>query len=102
MAQGVGERRRAPRAEVAVDCTLRRRHGTPISCRTVELGPGGMSVASQRPLATDELLRFDLAGDEGLQGEARVLRQRAHQVYVLRFEHLQDAVRARLERFAGG
>jgi hypothetical protein len=103
MAQGLGERRRAPRAEVAVSCTLRRRTGSPIACRTVELGPGGMSVCSERPLATDELLSFDLppAGDTALTGRARVLRQQAHQVYVLRFEYLQDAVRAVLAQLAG-
>jgi hypothetical protein len=102
MAQGVDERRRAPRTQLAVGCTLRRRHGSPISCRTVEVGAGGMSVESRRPLAEDELLQFDLplAGEPELCGEARVLRQQAHQVYALRFEHLGDAMRARIERFA--
>ena len=62
-----------------------------------------MSVVSRRPLATDELLRFDLplSDEEQVRGEARVLRQKAHQIYALRFEHLQDATRARLEQFAG-
>ena len=83
-------------------CTLRRRTGTPIMCETVDVGPGGMSVESHRPLATDELLSFDLPPTDGtaITGQARVLRQRAHHVYALRFEHLQDAVRARLEQLA--
>ena len=86
-----------------MECTLRRRHGAPIACQTVELGPGGMSVASVRPLATDELLLFDLplTAEEQVRGEARVLRQKAHRVYALRFEHMQDAARARLAQFAG-
>ena len=102
MAQRVSERRRAPRAELAVACKLHRRTGSAIDCETVEVGPGGMSVCSDRPLATDELLGFDLPQEAGtpLTGRARVLRQQAHRVYVLRFEHLQDAVRAGLEQLA--
>ena len=47
------------------------------------------------------MLRFDLPVDDAqkLSGEARVLRQHGHQVYALAFEHLQEAVRIRLERF---
>lgn len=102
MAQGLSERRRAPRAELALACRLHRRTGSAIECETVEVGPGGMSVCSERPLATDELLSFDLPPAEGtpLTGRARVLRQQAHRVYVLRFEQLQDAVRGRLEQLA--
>ena len=104
MAQRASERRRAARAGLAVSCTLHRRTGAPIACETVEVGPGGMSVCSRRPLATDELLSFDLPPEGGtaLTGHARVLRQEAHQVYVLRFEHLQDAVRSGLEQLAAG
>jgi hypothetical protein len=101
MARSNGERRGEPRAEVRLPCTLRRPHGTPVTCETVEIGPGGMSVASRRPLAQDEMLRFDLPAADGqkLCGEARVLRQHGHEVYALAFEHLQEAVRLRLERF---
>ena len=105
MAQEVSDRRRAPRAALAVECKLRRRNGPPIHCRTVELGPGGMSVASARPLAQDEVLDFDLphpAGAAELCGQARVLRQQGHQLYALRFERLADAARAGLERLAAG
>jgi len=96
----VSERRDGARADVAVACTLRRRTGAPISCRTVDVGPGGMSVHSVRPLATDELFAFDLppAGGTSLTGRARVLRQQAHQVYALRFEHLPDAMRDGLDQ----
>ena len=83
-------------------CTLHRRTGSAIACETVEVGPGGMSVCTGRPLATDELVSFDLppASDTPLTGRARVLRHEGHQVYVLRFERLQDTVRAGLEQLA--
>ena len=101
MAGSLRERRGEPRAEVRLPCTLRRAHGAPVTCETVEIGPGGLSVASRRPLAPDEMLRFDLpvADEPRLSGEARVLRQHGHQVYALGFEHLQEAVRVRLEQF---
>jgi PilZ domain len=102
MGQRASERRRAPRARLAMACRLRRRTGSAIACETVEVGPAGMSVCSARPLATDELLSFDLPPASGtpLTGQARVLRQQAHQVYVLRFEHLPEAVGAELEQLA--
>jgi PilZ domain len=98
MAQRVDERRREPRAELALACTLRRRIGAPLSCRTVDVGAGGMSVLSGRPLAPDELLVFELeeAGGAPLTGRATVLRQQAHQVYALAFTQLPDAARATL------
>jgi hypothetical protein len=94
MAQRVDERRREPRAELALECTLKRRIGAPISCRTVDVGTGGMSVLSGRPLATDELLAFELG--DGVTGRATVLRQQTHQVYALAFTQLADAARATL------
>ena len=97
--QGIGERRRAPRTGLDLTCTLRRRTGSPIACRTVELGPGGMSVCSGRPLAPDEVLAFELpVGEAPLTGRARVLRQQTHEVYALRFEQLAAPVRAELEQ----
>jgi hypothetical protein len=98
MAMRVDERRRKPRAELALECTLKRRIGSPISCRTVDVGTGGMSVMSGRPLAPDELLAFELAegGGEPLTGRATVLRQQAHQVYALQFTQLADTARATL------
>ena len=98
MAQRVDERRREPRAEMALACTLRRRIGSPITCRTVDVGAGGMSVVSGRPLAPDELLAFELGegGGAPLTGRATVLRQQAHQVYALQFTHVEEAARATL------
>ena len=57
-----------------------------------------MSIKSTRPLATDEVLQFDLplpAGD-AVGGRARVLREQAYGVYALRFEALGESARSRL------
>jgi hypothetical protein len=104
MAQGIREQRRALRAEVDLECVLYRQTGSPVRARTVDVGPGGMSVTTTRPLAADELLTFDLppARATPLTGHARVLRQQGHDVYALRFEHLPEAVRAQLERISVG
>jgi hypothetical protein len=91
------ERRRTPRVPMSVECMLRRRAGSPIACETVDVGTGGMSVSSERPLAADEVVAFDLAEVE-LSGRARVLRQQGHQVYALRFEQLAGEMRASLDR----
>ena len=99
MAQ-VDERRRAPRVEMAVECTLHRRAGRPISCETVDVGTGGMSVCSERPLATDEVLSFEMA-PMSVSGRARVLRQHGHQLYALRFEGLPEQARMGLQRLVG-
>ena len=98
MAQ-VGERRGAERVQLALNCTLTRRTGPAITCETVEVGTGGMSVFSRRPLAADEPLRFELpaSADVWITGRARVLRQQGRHLYALRFEHLPDAERARIE-----
>jgi hypothetical protein len=98
MAAMAGERRRGERSEIAVECTLKRSRGAPIRCETVDLGPGGMAVSSDRPLATDELVEFDLPA---VHGRARVLREQAYHVYALRFEALRDGARAELARLAG-
>jgi hypothetical protein len=90
-----GERRREPRTEIAMECILQRAKGAPIRCETVDVGPGGMAVCSDRPLATDELVSFEIPT---VRGQARVLRERAYHVYALRFEVLQEAARAGLER----
>lgn len=95
------ERRTAPRTELELACTLHRHHGSPIDARTVDVGPGGMSVACHRPLAVDELLAFDLAsGGQPVHGQARVLRQHGHELYALRFEQVGEPTRAGLERLA--
>lgn len=99
----MSERRRTPRADVALDCTLSRRAGSAIAARTVNLGPGGMRVTAKRPLALDEVLRFELpfADAEPLGGNARVLRQEGVSAYALRFEGLHEPAQERLRQIAG-
>ena len=96
------ERRRTPRADVDLPCLLRRRTGSPIDARTVNLCPGGMCVATRRPLATDEVLAFALSvGDaDHVDGRARVLRQEGHDAYALRIERLPEPARERLHALA--
>jgi PilZ domain len=97
----VPERRVVPRAELTVPCLLRRRTGSAISVETVNLGPGGMCIFTQRPLAIDEVLEFDLPLAESgrVDGRARVLRQEGHGVYALRFEGLREPTREVLQAF---
>ena len=69
------DHRGAPRADIALPCTLRRPIGRPIVARTVNVGAGGMLVSTARPLTVDESLTFDLANlDMPVNGHARVLR----------------------------
>ena len=99
----VPERRMTPRADVALPCVLRRRTGSAIDARTVNLGAGGMCIATPRPLATDELLDFDLQlGADSVDGRARVLRQESYGAYALRFETLPEPARERLQALAAG
>jgi len=79
-------------------CTLHRRRGSPIEGRTVDLGPGGMRVCTTRPLAADEVLRFEL---QGIDGRARVLRQHGHDTYAVRFEMLGEPAHGELSRLVG-
>jgi hypothetical protein len=99
----VRERRGSPRVELECGCTLSRRFGSPVEGRTVDLGPGGMRVTTQRPLSTDEVLEFELPAPvgPGVRGRARVLRQQSYGVYALRFERLSDGARDALMRLAG-
>lgn len=92
------ERRGSPRIQLSVACTLRRATGSPISGRTLDLGEGGMSITTTRPLAPDEVLDFALpiADGEIVDGRARVLRERGYQIYSLRFESLHEPARDRL------
>lgn len=91
-----------PRADVTVPCVLRRPSGSAIDARTVNLGAGGMCIATPRPLATDEVLEFDLllSGAERVDGRARVLRHEGHGAYALRFERLLEPARERLRALA--
>jgi hypothetical protein len=93
------ERRAAARTPVALDCTLRRRTGSAIEARTIDLGPGGMCVTCSRPLSPDEVLSFEITQ---VSGRVRVMRQQAARVYGLRFEQLPEPVRQALLRLAGG
>ena len=97
----MAERRGTPRTDLSVACTLRRRTGSAISVRTVNVGPGGMCVTTQRPLAIDEVLHFDLplAGAEHVDGRARVVRQERPDRYALRFEGLLAPTLERLQAF---
>jgi hypothetical protein len=92
------QRRLTPRKAVGLELTLTRRKGSPIAGWTLDLGGGGMRVATDRPLGVDEELEFELALGEGhprLGGRARVLREHAQNVYALRFEDLpEDELRA--------
>src|SRR5215207_8935631 len=89
------ERRRSPRVPVEMECTLHRRSGSPIAARTVDLGPGGMCVATTRPLSPDEVLNFELSPQ--ISGRARVLRQQGYERYAVRFESLAEPARAELD-----
>src|SRR3954463_9805371 len=93
------EARRAPRAAIELPVTLRRKHGNPISSRTVELGWGGMRVCCDRPLGIDELLTFELqANGHRVDGRARVVREHVAHTYALRFLTLAPAAFAALQR----
>jgi hypothetical protein len=90
----VTDKRRSPRVRLEMDCTLHRRNGSPITGRTVDLGPGGMCVATTRPLSADEVLTFELP--PRISGRARVLRQQGFDSYAVRFETLGDPAREAL------
>jgi hypothetical protein len=84
-------RRHAPRAPIELECTLTRRKGSAVACRTLDLGPGGMRVTTDRPLGVDEVLHFDIPVQGAhVDGDARVLREQAPNVYALRFEGMRD------------
>jgi PilZ domain len=86
-------RRATPRAQIAVAVTLARgRVGKDVTGRTQDLGPGGMRVATRRPLRVDEHLAFELTLDDGtcVTGRARVVREDVGNVYGLRFARIAD------------
>ena len=82
-------------------CHLSRRTGKVIEARTLDIGPGGMRIHSNRPLAPDELLEFELPEHARINGRARVLRERGYRIYALRFEKLGDEARAEISALAG-
>ncbi len=96
------EQRGSARAAVDLELRLERKHGRPLTTRTVDLSSGGARVRTDRPLRVDEELHFDVglpAGRPRIDGTARVLRQDRHDVYALRFEHLPAATLADLRAF---
>ena len=94
------ERRRTWRTEISLECLLHRRTGKMIGTQTVDIGPGGMAVHSDRPLTVDETLEFELPTRPRINGRARVLREQAYHVYALRFEKLGDQARAEIAELA--
>ena len=97
----MSDRRRNWRTEVSLECTLSRRTGKMIEARTLNIGPGGMRVKCNRPLAPDELLEFELPEHARINGRARVLREQGYRIYALRFEKLGDEARAEIALLAG-
>lgn len=96
-------RRATPRAEVSLGVTLTRAGaGAAVEGRTHDLGPGGMLVATRRPLRVDEQLAFAVALDDGTRvtGRAHVVREHACEVYGLRFDRLSPGDGDRLEALA--
>ena len=92
---------RAPKAPIVMGCTLRRTIGSPVRAETLEVGPRGMQVRSQRPLSLDETVGFELP-DLGIRvnGRARVVRIERANVYALRFEGLPEPIVRRLHALA--
>ena len=88
----MNQRRAHDRRQALVDCTLSRRRGGPVYGCTLDVGGGGMRVTTDRPLAVDEVLDFDLplTDEQRVAGHARVLREQGQNVYALRFEDLPD------------
>jgi len=96
----VEERRRSWRTAIELDCLLHRRAGKQVQAHTVDLGPGGMRVHTERPLAVDEVLEFELPDRARINGRVRVLRELNYRVYALRFETLGDEARAEIAAVA--
>ena len=96
------ERRRTPRSRVALECVLTRKAGKPIAAKTLEVGLGGMSVATTRPLAVDEEVGFELPTHlfPGVSGHARVVRDQGSDIYGMRFEQVPEHMLADLTSFA--
>ncbi len=92
---------RAPRAQIVLDCTLRRHIGSPIPAKTLDVGPRGMRIRSPRPLRSDETIAFDLPGlDMRVNGRALVISEERPHVYALRFEGLPEPMIRRLHALA--
>jgi hypothetical protein len=94
---------RVARRAVSLGCILTRGAGSPIRARTIDLGPTGMRVATERPLAVDETVAFDLlCGNVRIRGDARVVRQERPDVYGVRFEALAPSMAGCLQELLTG
>jgi hypothetical protein len=96
----MSERRRSWRTEVALECTLHRRTGKTIEAQTLDIGPGGMRIKTNRPLSVDEVLEFELPDRARINGRARILREQGYRIFAVRFEKLGDEARAELAELA--
>ena len=88
---------------MALDVKLARgRAGADVVGRTHDLGPGGMRVATRRPLRVDEQLAFVVFLEDGTRvtGRAHVVREHAGHVYGLRFDRLAIGGQERLAALA--
>jgi hypothetical protein len=85
------EQRACPRVAVALDVRLGRKVGNDVIGRSHDLSASGARVVTDRPLRIDEELEFalDLPHGAHLTGTVRVLRQHRHDMYALRFEHIE-------------
>ncbi|MDA0136358.1 PilZ domain-containing protein [Solirubrobacter deserti] len=94
------DRRRSWRTEVALECLLHRRTGKTIEATTLDIGPGGMRVKANRPMAVDETFDFELPDRARINGRARVVNERGYRVYGLRFENLGEEARSEIAAVA--
>ena len=94
------DRRRSWRTGLALECLLHRHTGTTIEAQALDLGPGGMRVKTNRPLAVDETFDFELPDRARINGRARVVDERGYRVYGLRFDKLGDEARAEIALLA--
>jgi hypothetical protein len=94
------ERRRNWRTPIELECQLHRRTGKVVEARTLDVGPGGMRVHTNRPLGVDETLEFELPERARISGRARVLREQGYRIYALRFEKLADEARTEIAELA--
>jgi hypothetical protein len=80
---------RAVTRAISLGCTLTRGAGSPIRARTIDLGLTGMRVVTERPLAVDETVTFNLLyGDVRVCGHALVVWQERPDLYDVRFRPL--------------
>lgn len=99
-------RRSQRRSPVVLDAQLERKVGKAVGAQTRDLCTHGARIVTDRPLAIDEELTFDLEveGRTHLRLASRVLREQHHSTYALRFEHLapeeQRAIDALLSSLA--